>query len=601
MLLLLASLAALLAGPLIVRAFGASRGLLSMLDAFVITSITGLIFLDVLPSALVGAGLWPVGAAALGLWLPRGLEHVLEGQRTEGRGRLLLVVAALVGLAIHAMLDGAALAPASVHPAEQAAGAGGWGLGMSVILHRIPFGLVIWWTVRPRHGVLPAAGLLALIAVATIAGYALGQIGVRELPTTALLTFQALVAGALLHIVFEHPVDDPSALPRAPSDSHVPGGLGALVGAALVIAVVMLHGDAHDHGGAEHASAPAATLALALRLAPALVAGWALVAMAARLPGGRGPWLDGVRGALTGARAMDCRPGKSTAPAYRIAASVLGLDVILASAAALGGELTALRVAAGAAVAVLLAALAGWMGRPGADAASSEAAPLAPAPVSAADDDATTRALDRGIAWVAFGLLVAGVAQAALPHDALADLGAPGAFALALVIGWPAYICGLGLTPLALVLLTAGLPAGAALTLLLLAPLAHPAALAHVPRARRMLHRTISVSAALLAGVAAHLAFAPAPHTPTASHEPLLHQLADQPIASLALAALVALAAWRLLRRGPRALLGELTPGGGLHRHHPHLGGPRAPAAILDGFGPSDHDHGHNHHHGHHH
>lgn len=592
MLLLLASLAALLAGPLIVRAFGASRGLLSMLDAFVITSITGLIFLEVLPSALVGAGLWPVGAAVVGLWLPRGLEHVLEGHRSEGSGRALLVAAALFGLAIHAMLDGAALAPTGTVDAHgHVAGAGDWGLGLSVILHRIPFGLVIWWTVRPRHGILTATGLLALIAAATVAGYLLGQIGIRELPTTALLTFQALVAGALLHIVFEHPVDDPTAEPRPPTDNHVPGGLGALLGAALVVGVVLLHGDAHGHSGDLHSDPAGAALALALDLAPALLLGLVLVVLVSRLPPSDRAPLELCRGALAGARTLppSSAPAKPS-PAYGIAASMLGLDVILASLVAFGLGLTALRVGVAAIVAAALALVASRSSPP------APPTPHAPPPTAAAT---LARALDRGVPWVAFGLLTAGLAQAALPRDALASLSAPASFALALALAWPAYLGGLGLTPLALVLLGAGLTPGAAIVLLIVAPAAHPLAMAHVPPARRLLHRSITAALALACGGLIY-AFMPATTEGTAhAHPPGLALLLERPLATVALAALLALAASRLLRRGPRALLAELTPGGGLHRHHPHLGGARAPAALLGGFGPSEHDHDHHdrHHH----
>ncbi|MEZ4266785.1 MAG: hypothetical protein R3F39_10435 [Myxococcota bacterium] len=597
MLLLLASLAALLAGPLIVRAFGASHALLSLLDAFVITSITGLVFLEVLPSALVGAGLWPVAAAVVGLWLPRGLEHVLEGRRTEGRGRALLVVAALVGLAIHAMLDGAALAPtAAAHEHGHVPGTGDWGLGLSVILHRIPFGLVIWWTVRPRHGVLPAAGLLVLIATATVGGYALGQIGVRELPTTALLTFQALVAGALLHIVFEHPVDDPTGEARKPSDNHVPAGLGALSGAALVVAVILLHGDAHGAGEHAHSDPAGAALELALRLAPALLLGLGLVVAASQLRPAAAAPLRFLRGALAGARTLPrlAAPDKAP-PAHAIAASVLGLDVVLASWAAFGAGMTALRGGAAALVALLLAAVSTrWAAAAPAPIDTANAPPPGTAPTARA---AVAQALDRGIPWVAFGLLTAGLAQAALPADSLATLSAPASLALALVLAWPAYLCGLGLTPIVLVMLGAGFAPGAALVMLILAPAAHPAALAHLAAGRRLAHRSMTALLALTAGVLTYTLWTPAIDRAAHAHEPSLTLLAEHPLNALALALLLALAAARLLQRGPRALLAELTPGGGLHRHHPHLGGARAPAAILGGFSASDHDHGHDHHH----
>lgn len=602
MLLLLASLAALLAGPLIVRAFGASRALLMMLDAFVITSITGLVFLEVLPSALVGAGLWPVGAAVVGLWLPRGLEHVLEGRRTQGRDRLLLVIAALTGLAIHALLDGAALAPTAPaahhgldHGGAHVPGVSDWGLGISVILHRIPFGLVIWWTVRPRHGLLPAVGLLLFIAAATVGGFVLGGIGIRALPTTALLTFQALVAGALLHIVFEHPVDDPSGSQAPATWSHLPGGAGALLGAALVSAVILLHGEGSHGAHTTHADPAGAVVALALDIAPALLGGLLLVLLASRLPPSRRPLLEGLRGAAVGARAMPAPGAAPRACAFDVAASVLGLDALVASAALLGPRLTAVRVALAAAAALTLVLLARTR-------SPAPRPPLA-APRPADLRTAAARALDRGVPWVGFALLVAGLATAALPPGALAPLSLPRAFALALILAWPLYLCGLSLTPLALVLIAAGLAPGPALVLLVVAPLAHPLVRADLAPTRARLHRLAAAAVVTCGAVAFQLLSAPQPHAHIHEHAPELsvHLLTERPLAALALLLVVLLAAARLLQRGPRALLAELTPGGGPHRHHPHLGGPRAPAALLGGFddaasphhthGPHDHRH----------
>ena len=101
----------------------------------------------------------------------------------------LALVGGLSGIALHAFLEGAALAP------------DGSGIAAAVILHRIPVGLVIWWMLRPRHGFGRAALGIGAIAVATAAGYAVGT-GLVDVPGRGVELYQAFVGGSLLHVVF---------------------------------------------------------------------------------------------------------------------------------------------------------------------------------------------------------------------------------------------------------------------------------------------------------------------------------------------------------------------------------------------------------------
>lgn len=73
---LAASLLALVLGPLIVRLAGAARGVVTLLDGFVVVTVGGVVFIDVLPEALHMAGWSAAAAAVLGLLLPAWIERI---------------------------------------------------------------------------------------------------------------------------------------------------------------------------------------------------------------------------------------------------------------------------------------------------------------------------------------------------------------------------------------------------------------------------------------------------------------------------------------------------------------------------------------------
>lgn len=103
---------------------------------------------------------------------------------------LVIVAIAAIGLLTHAIVDGVALLPQS-----------GTGLAYAIVIHRLPVGMAIWWTVRPSFGNSIAVIVFALIILATTAGYFVGEpiIEVAEARTLAML--QAFVSGSLIHVV----------------------------------------------------------------------------------------------------------------------------------------------------------------------------------------------------------------------------------------------------------------------------------------------------------------------------------------------------------------------------------------------------------------
>lgn len=106
----------------------------------------------------------------------------------------LAILVGMSGLLLHEIVEGAAFAPLNslVDPA----------FGWAVILHRIPAGLVVWWLVRPRHGIPLAAVAVGSLVVATLAGFLVGNELLGPVHGSGIERYQAFVSGTLLHVIF---------------------------------------------------------------------------------------------------------------------------------------------------------------------------------------------------------------------------------------------------------------------------------------------------------------------------------------------------------------------------------------------------------------
>ena len=261
MTLLLASIAALVTGPLAYR-FARRGTTLTILDGFVFVAISGLVILSVLPEAIVHGGATAIVFIVAGFVGPTVAEHLFH--RAAKGTHVAALVLGLVGLCLHALIDGAALGDGL---ALQAGGQ----LPAAVVLHRLPVGLAIWWLLRPHFGTALASLALAAVAGATAVGYAVGPALGAELTVGSVAWFQAFVGGSLLHVVFFRPHLDAHTHGKTATTaaSRRSEGVGALIALAL-LAVILL-------GGARPADADLGaqvirTLAeLSLESAPALL------------------------------------------------------------------------------------------------------------------------------------------------------------------------------------------------------------------------------------------------------------------------------------------------------------------------------------------
>lgn len=192
--LLIATLLALLCGPLLFAASQDRPRLQQSIDLFVLLSVTALVLIEVVPPIYQTGGLWSFAFLGAGLLGPTLIEHALAKLRRNTHLATLLL--AVTGLIAHSLGDGAALSPAA---------GGSTALALAVVIHSVPVGLLVWWLMAPVFGRSIPALTLAAMCASTVAGYLLGPQLSEGLDTQGWAWFQALVAGSILHVVFGRP------------------------------------------------------------------------------------------------------------------------------------------------------------------------------------------------------------------------------------------------------------------------------------------------------------------------------------------------------------------------------------------------------------
>lgn len=189
---LIAALAAPVAGPVLYGILHDHPRAVRLVDGSVYVAVPALLAWQIGHLALEGGAVLVLVAAATGLAIPSAAERVSHALRRHTDHLALLM--GVSGLALHALLEGAALVPGARGIAAP--------FGVAVVLHRIPVGLVIWWLVRPRYGSGAALLGVGAIVALTIAGYALGIEVLAGIHGPGADLYQAFVSGSLVHVVF---------------------------------------------------------------------------------------------------------------------------------------------------------------------------------------------------------------------------------------------------------------------------------------------------------------------------------------------------------------------------------------------------------------
>jgi uncharacterized protein len=583
--LLLASITALLLGPVFGRLSAERPQWLALLDGVVLVSLLGLITVELLPAAFLDGGGWALGAAIFGVVLPPTLDRWFGDVHGRVHGTMLWL--AMVGLAIHAMMDGAALVAGGAHEHHDH----GELLGLGVVLHRIPLGLTIWWAVRPHRGRRAAISIIAAITVATVVGFIGAKPLIASLPLRMLAIFQALVAGSLLHVVVGH---HPRTMQRIIRDHRGWSAIGAAIGAAALAAVV----HAHPHPGSEGVlSAGETFLTLAQESAPALLLAFAgagllrgvLQRASTQWLAGGGALRQAGKGMLFGLPLPICSCGVlpvyrtlvqrgapvAAAVAFLIATPELGLDALLITVPLLGTKMAIARLVAAAIVAIAVAVAIGRL------APSRAHDPVEP---EAETHEVRGNRLVAGLRfgfgeladhiapWIMVGLAIAALLEPLLRDDWLATLPPGLDVPVAAIVGLPGYVCASGATPLAAILMHKGLSAGGAIAFLLTGPATNVTTFAVLASLHgRRFAFAFAAGVTLLAvalGFGVNLWLGPQPALP-------LHAAAAEGASTLeaiCLGAIAIVVAGSIWRQGPRGFLGQiLTPGAHEHDHgHSH-------------------------------
>jgi hypothetical protein len=207
-LLLAASIVALLIGPLLFQFARLGSRVLSFLEGFTFITIAGLLLFGILPQAISLGGTVAWLFLIIGMIFPVALERAFHHLAREVHTLILFV--GVTGLAVHAGLDGVALALPELGGDSQAwqhAGAdhAGDDLALAVVLHRFPMGLAVWYLLAPAVGVAVASGVLIVLAASTIVGYSAGADFGLAMQGASLAWFQAFVTGSILHVIVYEP------------------------------------------------------------------------------------------------------------------------------------------------------------------------------------------------------------------------------------------------------------------------------------------------------------------------------------------------------------------------------------------------------------
>lgn len=179
-----------------------------LLDGFILVTVAGIVCVYIIPDAVVTGGRVALLFLLVGLLFPVVIEKAFR--EFHRQAHVFIVILAASGLVVHALIDGLALLPGvgtAITNDADGTNARLWNsifgnqLAIGVILHRLPVGMTIWWSVRPSFGTGAAVATFALVIAATAAAYFFGAPAIALAELDSLAYFQAFVAGSLVHVV----------------------------------------------------------------------------------------------------------------------------------------------------------------------------------------------------------------------------------------------------------------------------------------------------------------------------------------------------------------------------------------------------------------
>jgi len=186
---LILSIISLFIGPLLYQWMKRGGFAARALDSLIITVLILLMAFFLIPESWAELGYGSVGLILAGYLVPGMLEHMVK--KAAHTLHLVSLLLALAGLALHAMLDGAALSAGD--------GALARNLSVAIVIHRFGVGMMIWMMVQPLFGRQVAFGVLGFAALATVAGYLLSELLMGLEGDYGVSVIQALIIGMIVH------------------------------------------------------------------------------------------------------------------------------------------------------------------------------------------------------------------------------------------------------------------------------------------------------------------------------------------------------------------------------------------------------------------
>ena len=576
---LIISLLALTSGPLIFHFIQGRPGWEKLIDGFIFVTISGLVLLHILPSAVQNGGWWAILFCGLGLIGPSFGEKVFH-QRVQSAHKIALILG-VMGIFLHAGMDGASLSFTGGH--EHAGEDTVELLALAVILHRIPVSLTLWWLLKPEFGRNPASFVLGLLGIGTIVGFFTGP---TLLQNSSLALFQAFVAGSLLHVVFHQSHKKSSSCASSCSSSEPkgswPAGVGNILGVLLLVIIQ------HDHqifGESNFGAEVRDTfLRLALESAPALLLAYILAGLASAFISyqaltwlGKGNrWSQSLRGMAVGLPLPVCSCGivpiyhsmvKKGAPAaaamaFFIATPELGIDAILISLPLLGKKMTLIRLVAAAVVAFLIGGIVSRFVDNNQNTVEHE--PESQKSYFEKIKDGLKEGLidlvDHTGPWILLGLIIAALASPLLGPKTLSWIPTYLDVPVFALLGLPIYVCASGATPIVAVFLWNLISPGAALAFLLTGPATNITTFGVLSQLHgkkvAIIFGSTTLVLSVICGYLVNVLFPK--FTPLLL--PVLNPEEYSIFAWVSLGSLLFLFGFSLIKRGARSFLSELNP-----------------------------------------
>ncbi|MCF7827066.1 MAG: permease [Candidatus Marinimicrobia bacterium] len=580
MTLLVLAIGSLLLGPLLAKVFEQQPGINRFLDGFILVSIGGIAVIHLLPEAVVDIGFMAVVMVVIGALLPYFAERAFHNYEKATHSGVLVL--AFSGILVHTLMDGIAVSQSSLEHGS------GQVLAYAVILHRLPVGLLIWWALKPLSTLKVIFSVLALMSLATAAGFQLGAVDFPGAHSAYLTYFQALVTGSLLHVLFHRHIH------KAGSDEHehehahpknaLPSALGALAGAGLLFALPLGHElpNAHSIGSTAHLA-----ISLFLQSAPALLLGFVIASSIQNfIPDAGINWLHSKsrsirvgKGMLFGLPLPICscgvvplyhsliRRGVSVGAgmAFLIATPELGIDAIMISVPLLGWKMTVVRLIAAALIAWLTGYIMDLLVPPKQEMTipmiETEKLQTRHNPWKRFWLTLNHEMIDHLGPWVLMGLIIAAITDPFLSKIDWSSFPYGVDILIMAVIGMPLYVCATGATPIAAVMLLNGVSGGAVLAFLITGPATNITTLGVMKKLHggrvAIIFPLVIIGLTIVIGIAVNIIMGNAAHLGTGA------KINDEQswINLLSGGILLLLFAGSLFRIGPRGMLENLYEG----------------------------------------